>query len=694
MANAVTKGPRLILQQALHGYADGHRQLALSANLTSRDTKTLLMLSDISGPGACLDDEGYLTGFPLTESGLYALSRTWPAPEMPRPGCVWTHTLLIDFADLATIKSLAAFCTVFRRPEVSSYSDYAKKLSFVEQRDVFEPPLEGLKWGRLVLGGLYDSPGSRVVAMRPDNIDSEALVLAVWSQQWPRLRRAFRFCTWAAADRSSEGNLFDLQLCSRVDRSVRTRFQGALDVDTLSERTGSWLDDAIADLAQPDIQGLRTFLRRLGGDILNGREGFWPLCRLHRLVSDFDTNPESSSAAIALLDDQFGAGEARGARAMVATGVIARANEVDPTAQDFLLRNLDLLDSTSLEAGASSLGLSVWKRDPSLLVSFFEIEGASRVIAERTLADISSLELLEGLRRSPSLMSKILERRLEVVAQSAFWALEGIDADAALAAVSAVEPLHVPALKAIIVANRYDLAPRCVHHFGSLRVLQTISSQIDANPGGRRISDWLREASKDRTAVAQLLADDIRLSKTFLVMVAKTLDPDEVPNDFGIDPWWTSIKQASGSIADKDSVFLNAYLLCRALGRHSRNAADLACLCFEATHCAAERNELPSDIWHALERHLPMVFFWSDWDYCPRLRAAVINMFVDRGLAPEKFADIVQDDNLFLELATQSFRESRSRKFLKDVYRAMKTEPGDRFSLRISRLRRLFPEEK
>ena len=93
------KRPRL--QQALHGYSDGHRQLALSTTLKLNDQKRLLALSDISGPGADLSPEGYLTGYPLTESGLFALGRTWPAPEMSRPGCVWTHTLLIDFSDLA-----------------------------------------------------------------------------------------------------------------------------------------------------------------------------------------------------------------------------------------------------------------------------------------------------------------------------------------------------------------------------------------------------------------------------------------------------------------------------------------------------------------------------------------------------------------------------------------------------------------
>ena len=106
MADELKVPDRLQLHQALHGYADGHQQLALSTALKPRDQKKLLTFSDISGSGARFGEEGYLTGYPLSESGFFALGRTWPAPEMPRPGCVWTHTLLIDFTDLAALESL------------------------------------------------------------------------------------------------------------------------------------------------------------------------------------------------------------------------------------------------------------------------------------------------------------------------------------------------------------------------------------------------------------------------------------------------------------------------------------------------------------------------------------------------------------------------------------------------------------
>ena len=64
----MTRGIRI--HQTLHGYAEGHRRLGGSTALGGRDDKTMLVLSDASDPGARIPDEGYLTGYPLPESGL------------------------------------------------------------------------------------------------------------------------------------------------------------------------------------------------------------------------------------------------------------------------------------------------------------------------------------------------------------------------------------------------------------------------------------------------------------------------------------------------------------------------------------------------------------------------------------------------------------------------------------------------
>jgi hypothetical protein len=84
------------IHQLLHGYDEGHRLLAGSIKPDAQSAKSLVALSDLSGQGEAPGSFGYITGYPLPQMNAYALARTWLAPEMPRPGCVWTHTLLIN----------------------------------------------------------------------------------------------------------------------------------------------------------------------------------------------------------------------------------------------------------------------------------------------------------------------------------------------------------------------------------------------------------------------------------------------------------------------------------------------------------------------------------------------------------------------------------------------------------------------
>ena len=122
-------GSVMKIHQSIHGYSEGHRQLKSSIELVGQDALTMLILSDSSADVSLLPLNGYLTGYPLKESGSYAFAKTWPAPEIRRPGCVWTHTLLIEYADLAKISDFTQLITLFRRPEgESSLADYASPI--------------------------------------------------------------------------------------------------------------------------------------------------------------------------------------------------------------------------------------------------------------------------------------------------------------------------------------------------------------------------------------------------------------------------------------------------------------------------------------------------------------------------------------------------------------------------------------
>ena len=80
----------------------------------------MLVMSDLSGPAFRNGYESYITGYPISGERIYCIAKTWFAPELPRPGCVWTHTLLLRDEELARIPSIGSLRTLFRRPESES----------------------------------------------------------------------------------------------------------------------------------------------------------------------------------------------------------------------------------------------------------------------------------------------------------------------------------------------------------------------------------------------------------------------------------------------------------------------------------------------------------------------------------------------------------------------------------------------
>jgi hypothetical protein len=671
MAHALNSA-QPIIHQALHGYAGGHRQLTLSTTLKPRDQRALLALSDISGPGARLDEEGYLTGFPLSDSGVYALARTWPAPEMSRPGCVWTHTLLIDFTDLGAIDTLADFLSLFRRPiNASDVLDYSvpKRLQPDEH---FSVPTIAERWTRQVMVALYGKAQSRIVATRLDaNVDES--VMALWSQQWPRLRRTFQFCTFAISDRSSEAGGFDFQVVPASDRNLRARFSDVVDADAVSSiNLDAWLDDAFDDLLMPDRHGLRDFLRHQGAEASGGREAFRPLCQLHQALFRLDVRSGSVRDAVDILEHEFGGKQTQTARAAVAKAALEQVEKLDEQSFDFLWRNLGLLDANTIADRAVDLGRTAWRRDPHKLASLLESDSGLKVVAERMLDALSLSELIDGLALTPELLKTVLAHRPEIVAQAAIWKTPSA-VNAAFETAKRAS-FQSSAIAAILSAGQTALASRAVQEFGSKQVLEALGSAD--HDEGSALTALVYAATKDSKVVAEFLSSQPSISRSLLYAVALALWPDSATSEYGTDPWLIAWQKAVGSISDAGFVYMAAFLLTRALGSRSRSQAELAQIGFEVTYVAAASNHLSAHSWRLLDSRLPGSDYWFGWDRCQRLRTGVIDLFVDRELSTSLFATLAKDSSLFALLASEAGKSRRGRRYLKRVRDEISNQSG------------------
>ncbi|WP_376743304.1 hypothetical protein [Ensifer canadensis] len=240
------------VDQAVFGYSNGHRLLASSYNLSAVDVYELAAASDLA-PGAQISgSESYLTGLMLPDSKRYAIIRTWLAPEMPRPGCVWSHVLLLNKTFLATHVDLTALDGFFVRPDKYQTDESFSVPIAIKRRSRGTLPdseaVEPVLWACYGGDNLKDD-----VSIRPA---TERAILAVWSQQWPRLRARFTFRSIPASS-SLKGQSFEFR------RGVSLKKHSP---------SPEWLQAALEDATSYTITPLRRFLWRYGKDINSDRQ--------------------------------------------------------------------------------------------------------------------------------------------------------------------------------------------------------------------------------------------------------------------------------------------------------------------------------------------------------------------------------------------------------------------------------------
>ena len=295
-------------------------------------------------------------------------------------------------------------------------------------------------------------------------------------------------------------------------------------------------------------------------------------------------------------------------------------------------------------------------------------------------------ELIEGIKIAPELLSLALTLRPELIKYPSFW-LTIKTTDESFGVVENKDQ-QLAAIAAMLAAGRSDLAPVTVKAFGSAIVFEGLSKE--KNIEDKDLSLWVKAASVDIESVAEFLGSRINIPRKIIYALAKILPPDLVPNDYGEDPWFVAWRNSVDSIDDSQVTYLLVYFLNRALGWISKSQAELLQLSFEPIHNALARNSLPDDYWRTFESRLPWSKFWFTWDRCQRLRAGVIDKFVDHNLSPQCFVRLTHSDVLFHALIGVTAQSNRGRHYLKHIYWIMKSEQDTTLAGRIFAIEELI----
>jgi len=234
------------IDQVVHGYARGHREVARSLDLDDNSRATMVVMSDLLIDRVLEEGASYLACYPLPSAARHVLARTWSAGPDYRPGSVWTHSLLVDYPALAQIHDLSGLLKLLRRPS-EKLAGFGEALAF--------SPTAGHQRGRIddraaavAIAGVYVNGGGRTVPVpASESYGNEALAMALWRQAWPSLRRDFGFVT----------GISDRTIPVQAGCALRfTRFSGAAPDLDAGQRA------LLSDLPAAGPTPLRTFLSR------------------------------------------------------------------------------------------------------------------------------------------------------------------------------------------------------------------------------------------------------------------------------------------------------------------------------------------------------------------------------------------------------------------------------------------------
>ena len=690
----------IAVQQTVHGYRDGHRLLRSSVPLATDAARTLLVMSDMSGPTMQPGFEKSLTGYPLSGTTFYVLAKTWYAPEMKRPGCVWTQSLLIENSDLAKFEDAASLLHSFRRPSIEEAESSGA--------DVVMVPIAGRSEGpgisapvAAVVGALYANETRPVLLLGESSTQYEALAIQLWLQQWPRLRAAFSFCTGALAPRVCNGVILDFQV---VPRSVspahyRKIAAAAVIVDTLAlpSEQEPGVDVVVADIDHGANGGFRRWLR-VCAETESSRSLVGRLARVYRfwdtkpleapshvlagIAKELRTEPVRQATVSRLLGELFAlyhdkGGSAHGIALLEALAVTPEGDVFSNATPEIELRTRELF-RTDKDAC-----LDLLRRLLSRSLS-----SVGERIVRIFFGSVSVADALELSASKPHLLPTMVQANPALARSPELWSRSPIDRREVLAALSNAGTMTPDVMRgvvdAVIKARVEGIAEDLFRAAGELT--------IDAVLGSVRSGDmdldwhWKNSLSRRPEAVVTWVQQCDALSASDLALVTKLVNPSDPAVRARCAGIWTSYLQR-GPEQNTDAVVASFGL---ALGFGQPEHTTLVLGFFQPVFDALEASSLDYTAWNWIREYAPSVSWWRDWDKCERIAAAVARRLVEADVPVSEFLRAIRSETALRHVINALDAKRENRGYLGSIRRAVARDP----SLGTVAQRRILQEDR
>jgi hypothetical protein len=691
MANALkipeteNEAGSVVIHQLLHGYSEGHRLLERSIEIPEDLTRLLLRLSDLSGSSISSGFEEYITGYPLNSLNAYALAKTWYAPEMPRPGCVWTHTLVVPAKAMSKVAFLGDLRTLFKRPsEHSARSAYGKPLlweevPYPEWKNSTQPDVL-----RAVLAVHYGTENAPILLAARNAKEFEDLVFTVWSQKWPRLRMSFTFCTGALSARLFERRPFEVQ-CIPVASTRGVLLDlvqaGAVDpvvANSASVEDAEWITEATSDALS-----------------INGGA---PLRKFVWAVADSSNNRKDFASFISVYDALQ--------KSIQFVDLIALVARLFPSATDGLLlksvllgepKNHDIAfiprheekealfaigttneyqsfdaDALRLKARSSRLCNEAPETATWLLGELFR--STLNPLGEEILAAIISTMEPETARRvtsrQPQFLPALFQAKPSLASSPQLWTAGAGRKRELFEAVATHKDLDSYLIKGIVRAllesGSDGFMRRALDLWGKDAVFEMLD-WTGVHDGA--MSDTCRDALRLHLpdVMDWVESKSIESFGSFYSVVrivgpyaSKISQRDSLV-------WLRNFRHLQSQGREGEVILVSAFLLALGLSNSPPSPVELVSESFERVHEAARTDRVSDSAWVIVEPFVPELSWLSNWDKCERLRRGLISAFVKNGWSGSDLTVGIKDSELLRQLVKSARKLPDGEKFVREL---------------------------
>ncbi|WP_437652646.1 hypothetical protein [Sorangium sp. So ce1182] len=664
------------VHQAIHGYRDGHRLLSSSLSLGADASRAMLVLSDMSGPSMHPGFDEYLTGYPLPGTDLFVFAKTWYAPEMQRPGCVWTHSLLIPRTHISRV-STPSLLPSLRRPQVEGLENAATAPIVLEHEPSPLAP-EGFENNAVAATLMSAVLGqARPVVVGVDTAAQlESVFLRIWEELWSGAKARFAFCTGSLMPRSVGGALMDLQAVPRAIPSSQFRKSAgaALMLDLRSPGTPEpWVEQVLQGAARGEATFRSWMESAAGAEAARGAApglvkifGQWyqPNWSARSILASAVDVPELEPVTrvrlLGMVLDRAGAEEGARGRRELLQELCGRRN-TDLSSMTSLLEEqtrrlfeesraeacslaLSLLGAELTEVGEHVLRAAVLSLTPSDLDTF----GDAQAPFLPTIVGANP-----ALATAPGLWRRAGSRGHEILAQ--------LDAEEL-----AQERRHA-VVDAVLASGREAPVEALVGFAGSIAVSRVLSALAAGNLFFS--PQWRSSLSSRPDAVLEWLEGQSALSPRELEVASQFVSPKCSPQRL-TKMWQSGIAASEASITPRVAAFGLALAL------SERTCSPLLATCFQPTFDELADGRIEYEAWDWLRELAPPVFWWRDWDRCERIAAALARLLERQDASLKTVFSILRSRWAILKVASVLDDDRHFRQYLKALRKASVASPS------------------